>query len=99
MGLGYFGTGGFRIYGDSAYWDKPLCIQIPRGGLVAKLLSIIIVMFLILSLVAADDPPVRLKQTIYSVLAYNGRDFSPTFCREQSETIYLLADNSSVYAG
>jgi len=38
------------------------------------------------------DVPVRREEFIYSILAYNGRDYSGTFCREESDTIYLIAD-------
>jgi hypothetical protein len=35
--------------------------------------------------------PVRMENLIYSILAFNGRDYSPTFAREASRTIYLIA--------
>jgi hypothetical protein len=38
------------------------------------------------------DVPVRREEFIYSILAFNGRDYSGTFCREDGDTIYLLAD-------
>ena len=41
---------------------------------------------------AVADVPLRTEQLIYSILAYNGRDYSGTFCGEDSDTIYLIAD-------
>ncbi len=35
--------------------------------------------------------PVRAENLIYSILAYNGRDYSPTFARSASPAIYLIA--------
>jgi hypothetical protein len=35
--------------------------------------------------------PVRTENLIYSILAYNGRDYSPTFVRTASPTLYLIA--------
>lgn len=49
--------------------------------------------FLIISLsFVFGDVPVRKEQFIYSILAYNGRDYNGTFAAEDSDTIYLLAD-------
>jgi hypothetical protein len=42
------------------------------------------------------DAPVRTEQLIWSVIAYNGRDYSATFAPEASRTIYLLAGTPSV---
>ncbi len=41
------------------------------------------------------DVPVRTEQVIYSIIAYNGRDYSATFAPQASDTIYLIADNDS----
>jgi hypothetical protein len=38
------------------------------------------------------DVPVRTEEFIYSILAFNGRDYSGTFARKEADTIYLLAD-------
>jgi len=38
------------------------------------------------------DVPVREEQFIYSILAFNGRDYAGTFAREEADTIYLVAD-------
>ena len=40
---------------------------------------------------AFAQAPVRTENLIYSVLAFNGRDYSPTFARSPSGTIYLIA--------
>ncbi len=39
--------------------------------------------------------PVRTENLIYSVLAFNGRDYSPTFARAASPTVYLIAGADS----
>lgn len=38
------------------------------------------------------DVPVRTEQFIYSILAFNGRDYAGTFARKEADTIYLVAD-------
>ncbi len=38
------------------------------------------------------DVPVRSEQLIYSIMAFNGRDYSGTFSREDADKIYLIAD-------
>ena len=38
------------------------------------------------------DVPVRTEQFIYSILAFNGRDYAGTFARQEADTIYLVAD-------
>ncbi|MBN2553232.1 MAG: hypothetical protein JXB06_10715 [Spirochaetales bacterium] len=38
------------------------------------------------------DVPVREEQFIYSILAFNGKDYAGTFAREDADTIYLVAD-------
>ncbi len=40
---------------------------------------------------ATAEVPVRTEQLIWSALAFNGRDYSPAFAAESSDTIYLLA--------
>jgi hypothetical protein len=37
------------------------------------------------------EVPVRTEQLIWSMLSFNGRDYSPAFATEDSDTIYLLA--------
>jgi len=51
---------------------------------------------LIIALLLAFAPafaqaPVRTENLIYSVLAYNGRDYSPTFARTASPAVFLIA--------
>ena len=51
-----------------------------------------ILLLLAVALAAAlADVPVRTEQMIWSILAFNGRDYSPAFAPESSDTIYLLA--------
>ena len=40
---------------------------------------------------ALAEVPVRTEQLIWTVLAFNGRDYSPAFAPEGSDTIYLMA--------
>ncbi len=39
-----------------------------------------------------SDVPVRKEQLIYSILAFIGKEYSGTFCRQDADTIYLMAD-------
>ena len=57
---------------------------------------ILIALALLLALVPAfAQAPVRTENLIYSVLSYNGRDYSPTFVRTASPALYLIADQDS----
>lgn len=40
---------------------------------------------------AVSEVPVRTEQLIWSALAFNGRDYSPAFASETSDTVYILA--------
>jgi hypothetical protein len=40
---------------------------------------------------AAAEVPVRTEQFIYTLLAYNGKDYSATFAAESSDALYVLA--------
>jgi hypothetical protein len=42
-----------------------------------------------------SQSPERNEQLIYSILAFDGKDYSGTFCREDSDSIHLLANFSS----
>ena len=44
---------------------------------------------------ARADVPVRTEQLIYSVIAFNGRDYTPTFAPESSSAVYLMAGADS----
>ena len=50
-----------------------------------------VITFLLALLPVFGQAPVRTENLIYSVLAFNGRDYSPTFVRAASGTIYLIA--------
>ncbi len=53
-------------------------------------------LFLFLSLVWLQaDVPIREEQIIYSILAFNGRDYAGTFSGEDSDSIYLIADTDN----
>jgi hypothetical protein len=58
--------------------------------------TLCLLLFVTILPLAANDAPVRTEQAIYSILAYNGKDFSPTFCRQDSDSIFLLAGVDSV---
>ena len=42
-----------------------------------------------------ENTPPRMEQLIYSLLSFNGKDYSPTFCRAGEDTITLIADADS----
>jgi hypothetical protein len=63
--------------------------------LVKKLLASLLVFLLPLVCVRADAPA-RAEQMIWSVIAFNGRDYSATFAPETSDTVYLLAGEPSI---
>ena len=41
------------------------------------------------------DVPVRTEQVIYTLVAFNGKDYSPTFAPESSDTVYVLANTDN----
>lgn len=41
------------------------------------------------------DIQIREEQLIYSIVAFNGRDYARSFCREGEDTIYLIADENN----
>lgn len=55
-----------------------------------RLIASLLLLLLPLALVLAEVP-VRTEQLIWSLLAWNGRDYSPAFAPESSDTIYILA--------
>jgi len=59
-----------------------------------KMLFIFFLFFIFIGLSSANVP-VRQEQFIYSVMAFNGKDYSGTFCSENSDTIYLIADQDN----
>ncbi len=59
-----------------------------------KGLFILFFIFIFIVPVVADVP-VRQDQLIYSIMAFNGKDYSGTFCGENSDTIYLIADQDN----
>ncbi len=63
----------------------------PQGGTRMKRLLASLLLLLLPLASALAEVPVRTEQLIWSVLAFNGRDYSPAFAPESSDTIYLLA--------
>ena len=58
-----------------------------------KVLPIAVALLLLLCAAALfADVPVREEQFIYSILAFNGKDYAGTFARQEADTIYLVAD-------
>jgi len=41
------------------------------------------------------DVPQKTEQLIYSILAFNGKDYTHTFCREKAPTFYLIANREN----
>ena len=56
---------------------------------------VLIPVFLVTASFLCADVPVRQEQLIYSVWAFNGRDYAGTFSGEDSNTIYLLAETDN----
>jgi hypothetical protein len=54
--------------------------------------AVITLLFVLAAAPLFTDVPVRREEFIYSILAFNGRDYSGTFCRQDADTIYLIAD-------
>jgi hypothetical protein len=44
---------------------------------------------------AHGDVPTRTENLVYSILAFNGKDYSETFAPEKADTIYLIAGTDS----
>jgi hypothetical protein len=61
------------------------------------LASFLLLLLLPLS-TALADVPVRSEQLIWSILAFNGRDYSPTFTPESSDTIYIVAGSDNIFS-
>jgi len=47
--------------------------------------------FLLTFTILLADVPVRREEFIYSILAFNGQDYSGTFAKQNADTIYLMA--------
>ena len=58
----------------------------------AILILTVVLLFLALSVAGFAQAPLRQEQLIYSILAFNGRDYAGTFAREEADTLYLLAE-------
>ena len=59
-----------------------------------KMFFLFFLIFILIELSSADVP-VRQEQFIYSIMAFNGKDYSSTFCGENSDTIYLIANQDN----
>jgi hypothetical protein len=55
-----------------------------------KRIAFALLLFLCAGVLFADVP-VREEQFIYSILAFNGKDYAGTFAREEADTLYLVA--------
>ncbi len=54
-------------------------------------LPVILLSLLALALPVSGQAPVRNEELIYSIVAFNGKDYSGTFARQGSDAIYLVA--------
>ena len=54
-----------------------------------------LLVFLFLAKAIFSDVPIRYEQFIYSVLAFDGRDYTGTFLGEHSDTVYLMANTDN----
>ena len=41
------------------------------------------------------DVPEKIEQLVYTIIAFNGKDYTHTFCRENEGTFYLIADKGN----
>ncbi len=57
---------------------------------VTLILAILIFLFALAPVFS--DVPVRKEQLIYSILAFVGKEYTGTFCRQDADTFYLMAD-------
>ncbi len=57
-----------------------------------KKIVIFLVVVMFLGGVVFSDVPVRKEELIYSILAFAGKEYSGTFCRQDADTIYLMAN-------
>ena len=57
-----------------------------------------VLVFAAIAMNAAADVPVRMEQVIYSVVAFNGKDYSPTFVPAVSDTIYTIANTDNFFS-
>ena len=62
-----------------------------------KKAAILILLFAGFSM-AFGDVPVRKENLVYTMLAFNGRDYSSAFATEEADTIYLIAGVDSFLA-
>jgi hypothetical protein len=53
--------------------------------------AVVLLSLLALALPASGQAPIRTEELIYSILAFNGKDYSGTFARQGSDAIYLVA--------
>ena len=57
----------------------------------------VLLLFFLLSVTSIlwSQAPVRTEEFIYTILAFNGKDYSGTYCRQDSDTIYLYENTDS----
>ncbi|MCD6123357.1 MAG: hypothetical protein J7K04_16105 [Spirochaetales bacterium] len=57
-----------------------------------RAILIIIMLSVLVILPAIADVPVRKEELIYSIMAFLGKEYSGTFCRQEADTFYLMAN-------
>ena len=62
-----------------------------------RIVASLLLLLLPLALALAEVP-VRSEQLIWSLLAFNGRDYSPAFAPESSDTIYIMAGADNFFS-
>ncbi|MBN2535018.1 MAG: hypothetical protein JXB88_19205 [Spirochaetales bacterium] len=59
-----------------------------------RVILCVLIFFTVVKFLCADIPEKK-EEVIYSITLFNGLHYSRTFCREESDTIYLLADTDT----
>ena len=57
-----------------------------------RAILIIIILSALVIMPAIADVPVRKEELIYSIMAFLGKEYSGTFCRQEAGTFYLMAN-------
>ncbi len=60
-----------------------------------KVILLVSALVLVSTHVLWADVPRKSEQLVYAILAFNGADYSHTFCGEVSDTIYILANTDN----
>jgi len=63
--------------------------------MVKRLIAAAVLALLGIAAQAQTETPERFEEVLWSLMSYNGRDYSPTFCREDGDMVCVIADAAS----